>query len=129
MHYGWRAGPAGWKRKTDPSILLASLSLLNHHQCKQNNLGFIGVPARCLYKECSPGLVFVYLLFAYWLRSSVVSVLSSLITGSLALPSILLLSFFLACVESPLACYVVRHRWLWHYTTAKCCRLLKFQRS
>ena len=27
------------------------------------------------------------LLFAYWLRSSVVSVLSSLITGSLALPS------------------------------------------
>ena len=28
------------------------------------------------------------LLFAYWLRSSVVSVLSSLITGSLALPSI-----------------------------------------
>jgi len=41
----------------------------------------------------------------------------------------LLLSFFLAFVESPLACYVVQHRWLWHYTTAKCCRLLKIQRS
>jgi len=83
---------------------------------------------RRLYKPPLPALETLYLLFAYWLRSSVVSVLSSLITGSLALPSILLLSFFLAFVESPLACYVIRHRWLWHYTTAKCCRLLNFSK-